>query len=204
MPHVFARMYEHLLPIDRGSRYEDPLDAFLQKHQLGKLTGGGTQTRDGAPIFFVQVEADLENPRDLDLIAGKLEECGAPVGSELYMPMEDGKPMETRVFGMMECVAVFIDGQTLLPNVYSESDVNLVIANLQSSLEKERLGDLRSYWEGSEETALFFFGANAEAIATAFRPVLVKEALCQNARLVKRYGRHLKGAAEERVPRWKK
>ena len=204
MPRVYARMYEHMLPADRGLRYEDPLDLFLQKHALGNVVNGGTQTQDGAPILFVQVEVDLENPRDLDLICGKLEECGAPVGSELYMPMPDGAPMETRVFGMMECTAVFIDGQTLPMDVYTTSDVNVVIANLQASLEKERLGDLRSYWEGTKETALFFFGANAEAIATAFRPILVKEALCQNARLVKRYGRHPKGASEERVPLWKR
>lgn len=204
MPRVYARMYEHMLPADRGLRYEDPLDLFLQKHALGKVVNGGTQTQEGAPILFVQVEVDLENPRDLDLICGKLEECGAPVGSELYMPMPDGAPMETRVFGMMECTAVFIDGQTLPMDVYTTSDVNVVIANLQTSLEKERLGGLRSYWEGTKETALFFFGANAEAIATAFRPILVKEALCQNARLVKRYGRHPKGAAEERVPLWKR
>ena len=42
-PHlVLARLYEHLEPIDRGNRYEDPLQARLEESKLGQVTGGGT------------------------------------------------------------------------------------------------------------------------------------------------------------------
>jgi hypothetical protein len=198
---VFVRMYEHLLPADRGSRYEDPLDAFLQKHTLGKLTGAGTQAGDRAPIVFVQLEVELDSTRDVDLIASKLEECGAPVGSELYVVAPDGASSEMKMFGSTECVAMFIDGQTLPMEIYKTNDVNQVIANLQRVLQTNKLGSLRSYWEGSEETALFFFGANADAMANAMWPVLRKEPLCKNGRLVKRYGKHPSGSAEARLPR---
>jgi hypothetical protein len=41
-PHVvLARLYEHIEPIDRGERYEDPLQAILDEAKVGRVTGGG-------------------------------------------------------------------------------------------------------------------------------------------------------------------
>ena len=43
-PHlVLARVYEHIEPLDRGDRYEDPLQATLEKIGIGRVTGGGSQ-----------------------------------------------------------------------------------------------------------------------------------------------------------------
>ena len=40
-PHVVvARLYEHIEPIDRGERYEDPLQAALDETNAGRVTGG--------------------------------------------------------------------------------------------------------------------------------------------------------------------
>ena len=40
-PHVvLARIYEHIEPLDRGERYEDPLQAALDQAALGRVTGG--------------------------------------------------------------------------------------------------------------------------------------------------------------------
>jgi hypothetical protein len=36
---VLARLYEHVEPIDRGDRYEDPLQAVLEKANRGRVTG---------------------------------------------------------------------------------------------------------------------------------------------------------------------
>jgi len=191
-------MYEHLLPADRATRYEDPLDAYLHRHSLGRLTGAGTQAGENAPIVFVQLELELDSARDIDLVAAKLDECGAPLGSQLHVVTDDGT--ETRVCGTTECMAVFIDGQTLPLDVYASSDVNVLIAKLQAALAKTKAGDLRSYWEGTAETGLFFFGASADAMVAATWPVLANEALAQNARIVKRYGHHPQGPAEARVP----
>ena len=42
-PHlVLARVYEHIEPLDRGDRYEDPLQATLEKIGIGRVTGGGS------------------------------------------------------------------------------------------------------------------------------------------------------------------
>lgn len=43
-PHlVVARLHEHIGPIDRGERYEDPLHEVLESRSLGQVTGGGSQ-----------------------------------------------------------------------------------------------------------------------------------------------------------------
>ncbi len=42
-PHlIIARLYEHLEPMDRGERYEDPLHTVLERAGLGRVTGGGS------------------------------------------------------------------------------------------------------------------------------------------------------------------
>lgn len=46
-PHlVVARLYEHIGPIDRGERYEEPLHAILESRGLGQVTGGGSQLNE--------------------------------------------------------------------------------------------------------------------------------------------------------------
>ena len=44
---LVARLYEHIEPMDRGTRYDDPLDAALRERGLGEETGGCSQ--GGAP-----------------------------------------------------------------------------------------------------------------------------------------------------------
>ena len=40
---IVARLYEHVEPIDRGERYEDPLQDALSAAKAGTVTGGGVQ-----------------------------------------------------------------------------------------------------------------------------------------------------------------
>ena len=61
-PHlVLARLYEHVEPIDRGNRYEDPLHAVLERANLGRVTGGGSQLNEFGGIDFADVEIELAN-----------------------------------------------------------------------------------------------------------------------------------------------
>ncbi|MCY3008286.1 MAG: hypothetical protein NTY42_00455 [Planctomycetota bacterium] len=51
-PHlVIARIPEHIEPMDRGERYEDPLSEELQKAAAGEVTGGGSQLDEN---FFIR------------------------------------------------------------------------------------------------------------------------------------------------------
>ena len=61
-PHlVLARLYEHLEPIDRGNRYEDPLQEALAAATLGQVTGGGTQMGADGGIAYADIEIELAN-----------------------------------------------------------------------------------------------------------------------------------------------
>ncbi|HET9029644.1 MAG TPA: nuclear transport factor 2 family protein [Candidatus Aquilonibacter sp.] len=196
---VTARMWEYIEPIARGQRYEDPLDAFLIRNGLGELDGGGTQMGDTPKIEFVDVTFWLRSSEDaLALVAKELGRLGAPIGSELQFTSDQGD--QVRSFGQTECVAIFLDGVTLPKEVYKTTDVNVVLGKLTDALANDDLGEFRAHWHGPRETALFFNGANAEAMKLAMLPVLISEPLCQNSRVIVRYGHHPKGSNEEQIP----
>ena len=89
---IIARLYEHLEPMDRGERYEDPLHAVLEPAGLGRVTGGGSQLSQSGEIDFADVEielSDLDNA--LAVTVTTLEQTGAPTGSEI---LYEGKVCE--------------------------------------------------------------------------------------------------------------
>ena len=85
-------------------------------------------------------------------------------------------------FGVSEGVGIYLNGSELPNEVYAESDVNVVMDDLAASLGDA--GDLRSWWEGPSETALYLYGPSASAIRMAVEPVLSTHPLCEGARVV--------------------
>ncbi len=84
-PHfVYAKIVQAIDPLERGSRYEDPLQEYLEANDLGEVSGGGTmQDKDGT-ILFVGIDIEvLDVEKAVPLIAAKLAELGAPAGSQL-------------------------------------------------------------------------------------------------------------------------
>ena len=76
---VLARITEHVEPIERGERYEDPLADFLNEHGLGEVTGGGSQLNADGEIEFADVELELVNLDDaVTKLVQQLEAMGAP------------------------------------------------------------------------------------------------------------------------------
>src|SRR5262245_39560031 len=118
-PHlVIARLYEYIGPIDRGDRYEDPLQAVLEEAGAGAVTGGGSQLSESGEIEFADVEIELANlEAAMDLVANTLEIAGAPQGSEIQ---HEGKVV--RVFGRQQCLAIYLDGASLPDDVYANLD----------------------------------------------------------------------------------
>lgn len=88
---VFAKIQDTVKPIERGAKYEDPLDEALKKQHLGEVTGGGTmQKKDGA-IEWIGVDIQLVDLSEaLTFTKQKLRELGAPKGSVLEFK-RDGK-----------------------------------------------------------------------------------------------------------------
>src|SRR5262245_31201246 len=124
-PHfVIARLYEHIEPIDRGNRYEDPLQAHLDETGAGRVTGGGSQLSATGSIEHVDLELELANlDGAIGAVCAALERSGAPKGSELI----DGSDSRVlRTFGAHECLAIFLDGVTLPDEIYAELDFEAV------------------------------------------------------------------------------
>ena len=196
-PHlVLARFYEHIEPMDRGDRYEEPLLTALEKAGVGSVTGGGSQLSELGAIEFADVEIELA---DLDeavtVVVDTLEAAGAPQGSELIQA-SDGQVL--REFGKLQCLAIFLDGVSLPDEVYAELDLGAVVAAVGAAAGD---GSFRGFWQGPEESGLFFFGPDADAMFARVEPVLGSLPIGQNARVVLRHGKESLKPREVRMPR---
>jgi hypothetical protein len=197
-PHlVIARLYEHIGPIDRGERYEDPLRAVLESRSLGQVTGGGSQLNELGGIEFADLEIELA---DLDgavrVVTETLEQAGAPHGAEL-IDAADGRVLTE--FGLQQCLAIFLDGTSLPKEVYADLDFDAVVLEIASAAGDE---SFRGAWQGPDETGLFYFGPDAEAMFGRVEPVLGRLPIGQNARVVVRHGKAALEPREVRMPRW--
>ena len=189
-----ARLYEHIEPLDRGTRYEDPLDAALRQRELGEVTGGGSQLGETGEIEFADIEMQVSNLDDaLPVIVSSLEASGAPMAAEL---LSDGGVV--RQFGRQQSVAVYLDGTTLPDEVYADLDFDQVVDQLTTAAGG---GSYHGYWQGAQETGLFFFGPDAETMFARVEPVLRALPIGQNARVMMRPGRGSAGARTVRMPR---
>ena len=99
-PHlVIAHIPEHIEPIERAERYEDPLQDALAISGLGVITGGGSQLTPTGDIAFVEVELALANlDGALELVKRILEEAEAPAGSQLLF-LRNGKDVALPISG---------------------------------------------------------------------------------------------------------
>jgi hypothetical protein len=186
-PHlVIARIPEHIEPVDRGARYENPLQDALAVRDLGVVTGGGSQLTPATEIGHVDIElalADLDE--GIDVVRRILEEAGAPVGSKLLFE-RDGDEVD-HPFGVQEGLALYLDGTSLPDEVYEATDINALMDRLASAADSVG-GELRGVWSGPGETAFYHYGPSADAMAVALQPVFDEYPICQNARLIIRQG----------------
>jgi hypothetical protein len=169
-----------LRPLDRGDRYEDPLQEVLEERLPGsEISGGGTlMSKEGEPELCdidVDIEGDAETA--LALVVDTLVALGAPKGSKAQL--EDDEPV---VFGEYEGLGLYLNGTDLPDEVYATSDVNELLERLQ-----ERLGDtgsMHSYWEGPRETALYLYGPSADQMRERIADVVATHPLAAQSRLV--------------------
>jgi len=192
---VIARLYEHIAPIDRGNRYEDPLQAVLDETSAGQVTGGGSQLSELGGIDHADIEIELANlDGALRIVIEALEKSGAPQGSEL-IDAKDARVL--REFGTHECLAIYLDGISLPDEVYANLDFDAVVSEIGAAAGPD---SYHGVWQGNEETGLFFFGAHADDMFARVEPVLRRLPIGQNARVVIRHGRQSQNPREVRVP----
>jgi hypothetical protein len=99
-----------------------------------------------------------------------------------------------------QAVLIFLDGTSLPTDVYERYDLATLEDELVAALERSGLGEFDGNEVGPGETALYLYGPNAGALFAGIEPVLRASPLCQNARVVIRFGGP--GAAEKhsRIP----
>ena len=178
---VTAQLNHKLMPIERGERYEDPLQVELAKHGFGETDGGGTMTAKSGEIEFIDVEMRLtRTDESIPFVIKCLESYGAPKGSKLIMG--SGRHRREIPFGQCEGFGVYLDGVNLPDRVYQTCDVNLVIKTFDKLLKGH--GDVQSYWQGPTETALYIYGDNAEKMKARIAGFMAAYPLCRGARVV--------------------
>lgn len=191
---VLARLYAPIEPMERGDRYEDPLETALGNAGLGTVTGGGSQLNEVGGIEFADLEielADLDGA--LQIVVDSLEQSGAPQGSEIL----NGAAV-LREFGSHQCLAIFLDGVSLPDDVYANLDFDETVEQIGAAAGED---SYRGFWQGPEETGIFFYGANADAMFERVEPVLRAMPIGQNARVVIRHGKESLHPRTVRIPK---
>jgi hypothetical protein len=177
---LFVTLNARLRPLDRGELYEDPLQAVLDEQAPGStVSGGGTLLSAEREPACCDIDLDIEGdgPTVLELVTVTLNQAGAPKGSTARL---DGQ--EPVAFGLTEGLAIYLNGTDLADEVYATGDINDLGAALLTSLGGE--GSMQSYWQGAQETALYFYGPSAARMADLIADVLPRFPLAQRCRVV--------------------
>lgn len=178
---VTAQLNHKLMPLDRGERYEDPLNEELAKRNFGMTDGGGTMMLKSKEIEFIDVEMFLTQiDKSIPFVIERLELYGAPKGSKLIV--REGKKVTEIPFGKAEGFGVYLDGVNLPDEVYKTCDVNLVIDKFNELVKGH--GNVQSHWQGPTETALYIYGDDAELMKKLITSFLATYPLCKGAKVV--------------------
>src|SRR5690349_9058016 len=177
---LWITLNARLRPLDRGERYEDPLQEVLDAKMPGCVIDGGgtllTAEREPASCDF-----DLEVVGDpaavLTLVIDTLEAAGAPKGSKARL--DDAEPV---FFGVTEGLGVYLNGTDLPAEVYESNDINDLVDAVIAATGDE--GDLQSYWEGPTEAALYLYGGSAARMTDLLADLPERFPLAQRWRLV--------------------
>ena len=87
----YVRIPGDIQPMERGERFDDPLQAALETEDLGEVSGGGSQLAGrGKEIEFCGLDVEVtDRERGLQVIRDVMRRLGAPPGTviEEYLPV---------------------------------------------------------------------------------------------------------------------
>ena len=176
---AYVHLNSRLQPMHRGSVFEDPLDEFLANNATGsEVVGGGTEFSPETGPLSCDTEVSLTgNPQEtFRLVINVLEGLGAPIGS--WAVLGEGKRV---AFGTTRGFALVLDGTSLPKEVYANNDVNDVIAGLEAELGDD--GELHSWWEGGENTALYYYARDGDRLHSILESAPDRYPLAQNSKV---------------------
>ncbi|CAG7619418.1 hypothetical protein ACFQI7_03275 [Paenibacillus allorhizosphaerae] len=179
---IIIQLNDKIMPMDRGVLYEEPLDEFLRSNRYGEITGGGTMQAESGEIEFCDMEVLIYKGNDYRSIIGeiilKLEDLGAPKRSHVILENTE----ECIAFGKKEGLAIYLDSVNLPERVYAQCDLNVVLTELSRLIGYD--GEVERYWQGTTETAFYFYGDSFEDMKNAIWSLTELYPLCQNTRIV--------------------
>ncbi|WP_052184942.1 hypothetical protein [Methylotenera sp. N17] len=93
---IYVKIKKAIMPIERGEKFEDPLNEALQAKHLGEVMGGGSMLNKDGSIEFVGIDVDLTNLNDgIPFLKSKLIELGVPEGTTIEYEFFNNKVVET-------------------------------------------------------------------------------------------------------------
>lgn len=107
------------------------------------------------------------------------------------VPQRQAAPVPKRIEhadNVAGAVLIELDGIHLPESVYRDCDIATLENRLEEVLETGERGELDGHETGPENTTLFLYGADAEALFRAVEPVLQDYPLCRGARVTIRQG----------------
>jgi tetratricopeptide (TPR) repeat protein len=178
-----------LQPSDRHDNIEDGLDLALRTKGWGCISGGGTGCSQWGEPEYCDVEIDLveDSGQMWEQLLSMAQKWDIAKGSKLSYRSAKKRGIrreKEQTVGNMEGVAVYFNGTDLPDEVYAQNDINDVIDTLT-----DILGDngalIWSYWDGPQETALYFYGeGGATLMLDKITPFLNEHPLSQKCRIV--------------------
>ena len=177
-PIVVAHLNVRSQPLQRGEFFEDPLEELLAAEGMGGVVGGRTRLADepaGISSCDIEISLNDTDPDTIQKIIVILEKLGAPKGSEIRIEGRVPAP-----FGATEGLALFLNGTDLPREVYESADVNTTLSGLSNAMTGK--GMFLGHWEGSRETALYFYGASFDAMKEAALAYTASDPLCRQSR----------------------
>lgn len=177
--HVTLNLNARFQPIHRHE-LEDALEGILSKLKLGSIEGGGTLQLPSGEISSCDIELMLKDgtEKTLEKLESMIEALGVAKGSKLLLwNKEDSEVQSERPVGNLEGMAIYLNGTELPQEIYQTCDINYVIEQTESRM--EGIGRLYSWWEGAENTALYFYGQSYEKMLAAVSGFVKEYPLCQ-------------------------
>lgn len=178
---IVITLNDKIQPIDRGEYYEIGLEKILLENKIGEITGGGTMQHQNGEIDFVDIEIELSSEEisdeNLNKIIVYLEEKGAPKNSKITIE----KTNKIIPFGKLEGIGVYLDGKNLDEDVYKNCDSNFVVSEIKNLIDDKT--DIVKFWEGSENTALYFYGDSFIEMKNRISKFMNEYPLCKNAEI---------------------
>lgn len=177
--HVTLNLNARFQPMHRHN-LEDALEKILSGYQLGYVDGGGTMQSVSGEIESCDIELMLKDNSEESLVTLEsiIEKLGVAKGSKLLLWNEaDEDVLCERPVGNLEGMALYLNGTDLPVEIYQTCDINYVIEQTEALM--KGIGAMYSWWEGPQNTALYFYGENYEKMLTAIKNFTEEYPLCQ-------------------------